>query len=153
MLRQFGIIQRIPGSPLMPAHVSRLRTAAGYKVNFSYYAQILWDRALDHLLRDRADVVTRASDTVPGYMEWYRRVSHPIVMPPARRVSHEIHVPEFTDTRYEDLSVVSLLSAFLVSTLIIITIFYTSSKHININHITIIFAAGWTRSEYISAHF
>ena len=107
VLRQFGIVQRIPGAPLIPAHVSRLRTAAGYKVKFSYYAQSLWGRALDHLLRDRGDAVTRALDTVPGYMEWYRRVNHPIVMPLARRTAQEVHVPKFSDTRYKDLLAVS----------------------------------------------
>jgi len=107
VLRQFGIVQRIPGPPLIPAHVSRLRTGAGYKVKFSFYAQSLWGRAHDHLLRDRAEVVTRPSDTVPGYLEWYRQVSHPIVQPPHLRASHEVHVPEFVDTRYDDLSLVS----------------------------------------------
>ena len=107
VLRQFGIVQRIPGRPLIPAHVRRLRTAAKYTVKFSYYAQSLWDRALDHLLSDRGVAVTRPSDTVPGYMEWYRRFSHPVVMPPARRSDHEVHVPEFSDTRYDDLSAVS----------------------------------------------
>ena len=107
VLRQFDIVQRIPSTSLIPTYVSHLRTATGYKVTFSYYAQSLWGRALDHLLRDRGVAVTRPSDIVPSYMEWYRRFSHPIVMPPARRATQEVHVPEFSDTIYEDLSVVS----------------------------------------------
>ena len=109
VLRQFGILQRIPGPPLLPAHVSRLRTGAGYKVKFSQYAQSLWDRAHDHLLRDRTHLVTRPGDTVEGYLEWFRLVSHPIVQPPHRRSSHEVNVPQFDYAGYDDLNMVSYI--------------------------------------------
>ena len=107
VLRQFQMVQTIPRAPLRPNKSKRGRTAQGYIVTFGYLAQ-LWDQAIDHLLQNRSCPITRPSDCVPGYLEWYRRVSHPIVQNPKRRSTHQPHVPDFEDTRYAEIITVSL---------------------------------------------
>ena len=88
VLRQFGRIQTIPRAPLAPERATRGSTAASYRIRYLYHAQE-WDRWEDHLLSraSRSHPVTRPTDSVPGFMDWYSRITHLAVHPPECRSS------------------------------------------------------------------
>ena len=87
VLRQFGRVQSIPLAPLSPMRAVRGSTANQYRVVYQYLDQ-MWERWQNHVLRDRGlPVTTTMPDCDRGYMEWYRRISHPIIQNPEFRVA------------------------------------------------------------------
>ncbi|KAI8573113.1 hypothetical protein RHMOL_Rhmol01G0253200 [Rhododendron molle] len=83
VLRQFGLMQFIPGPPLAPLRGSRGSTAATYSVVYQY-TDALWQNWRDHLLHEDKRVPVRAGvpwESHNDYLLWFRTVSHLRVSP------------------------------------------------------------------------
>ena len=72
ILKQFGRVQTIPLTPLLPIRATRGLTVNAYHIAYQYFDQV-WERWNDHLLfgLNRSTPVRRPSDCVPNYMDWY----------------------------------------------------------------------------------
>ena len=88
VLRQFGRIQTILHAPLAPTRASRGSTAGSYRIVYVFLDQ-MWERWEDHLLSQasRSHPITRPSDCVPDYLDWYFRIMHLVIQPPESRSS------------------------------------------------------------------
>lgn len=85
VLRQFGMVQKIPQAPIPP--VAGKRDEISYTVEYSYTAEYFehWE---NHLLaeQNRGRVLTIGEpDCEANYLPWYRRVTHLIVENPEHR--------------------------------------------------------------------
>lgn len=70
VLRQFGFVQRIPDDP----RSIRRRPVSPDEMDR------MWANFDQHII-DTGSCVVDPSDTVPGYIEWFRTVSHPYIYP------------------------------------------------------------------------
>lgn len=95
VLRQFGRIQRIPPTPLAPQRATRGATANQYRIAYNYLDQI-WERWHNHVLSpiERGQSAAHPWDCAPNYMEWFLRVSHPIIQNPVHRSTFNPRVEE-----------------------------------------------------------
>ncbi|KAJ6828357.1 putative serine/threonine-protein phosphatase 7 long form-like protein [Iris pallida] len=83
VLRQFGLLQKIPDFPLIPSIVRRRNT--GHKYNLTCdvlggYFRFWSSHVLSTEARGRA--VNPAWECSDDYMHWYRTFSHPIIQDP-----------------------------------------------------------------------
>ena len=76
VLRQFGRVHTIPPPPLAPIRATRGLIARNYHIAYQYINQI-WEGWPNRLLfaLNCSELVMRPADCVPGYMNWYVRVS------------------------------------------------------------------------------
>ena len=83
VLKQFGRVQTVPPLPLAPIHATRGPTASDYHITYQYINQV-WEGWPNQLLSalNRSQPVRRPADCVPGYMNWYKRVSWRILQNP-----------------------------------------------------------------------
>ncbi|MCI70688.1 serine/threonine-protein phosphatase 7 long form-like protein, partial [Trifolium medium] len=73
VLRQFGYVQTIPRDP--QAAANELTTVVQIDHQWLHHM----DRVMtSSMLGTR---VTLPTDTAPGYMEWYFKISHPYIIP------------------------------------------------------------------------
>ena len=95
VLRQFGRVQRIPPTPLAPQRATRGATANQYRIAYNYLDQI-WERRHNHLLSlmERGQPAAHPWDCAPNYMEWFLRVSHPIIQNLVHRSTFNPRVEE-----------------------------------------------------------
>lgn len=89
VLRQFGRIQTIPRDPLAPGSFRRGRVPNQYRVLYQY-VDGMFETWQDHVLHPsyRSRPVRRPWDSVSGYMDYFRKISHPIIHPITRRSGH-----------------------------------------------------------------
>ncbi|KAG5548698.1 hypothetical protein RHGRI_014149 [Rhododendron griersonianum] len=83
VLRQFGLVQFVPGPPLAPLRGSRGSTAATYSVVYQY-TDALWQNWRDHLLHKDKRVPVRGGvpwESHHDYLPWFTTVSHLRVSP------------------------------------------------------------------------
>jgi len=118
VLRQFGRVQIITPSPLSPEKVRRELTANKYHVSYTW-SDSFWDRWQSHTLSraERSIEVRYQWDTVNGYMDWFRQISHLIIQNLSNRSLAPGH------TRGEDVDAIVLAH--------VTYIFF--DKHIKIN--------------------
>ena len=91
VLRQFRRVQTIPPPPLAPIRATWGPIARDYHIEYQYINQV-WEGCPNHLLSalNRSQPVRRPADCVPGYMDWYKRVSWRILQNPS---SHSDFAP------------------------------------------------------------
>jgi hypothetical protein len=92
ILRQFGRIQTIPRDPSAVGSFRRGRVSNQYRVLYQYVGG-MWETWQDHVLHqnNRSRPAIKPWDCVPGYMDYYRQISHPIVQPLDMRSGHQEH--------------------------------------------------------------
>ncbi|XP_028055711.1 protein MAIN-LIKE 1-like [Camellia sinensis] len=77
VLRQFGKVQTIPDAPLAPSRGARGNISARYTIMYRYLDRIweVWD---NHVLSEqwRSTPVRQSWECVPGYMDWYKNITH-----------------------------------------------------------------------------
>ncbi|KAI8534822.1 hypothetical protein RHMOL_Rhmol10G0126500 [Rhododendron molle] len=86
VLRQFSLVQFVPGPPLAPLRGSRGSIAATYSVVYQY-TDALWQNWRDHLLHEEEGVLVRSGvlwESHHDYLPWFRTVSHLRVSPNRR---------------------------------------------------------------------
>ena len=86
VLRQFGTIQAIPFTPLAPVRAYHESTANQYHIAYQYLDRV-WESWANHLLSplNSGAPVTQSHDCAHGYIDWYARVSHPLIKEPTKR--------------------------------------------------------------------
>ena len=77
VLRQFGKVQTIPDAPLAPSRGARGNISARYTGMYRYLDRI-WEAWDNHVLSEqrRSTPVHQPWQCVPGYMDWYKNITH-----------------------------------------------------------------------------
>jgi hypothetical protein len=92
ILRQFGYPQTRPQGMRMPADFGRPADPRGHYFNdYGEFVDLQWMGRRDNGITfgNRSRRVKMPFDAHPDYMDWYRRISHPHVLPPAHRLRIE----------------------------------------------------------------
>ncbi|KAF7143368.1 hypothetical protein RHSIM_Rhsim05G0112400 [Rhododendron simsii] len=95
VLRQFGLVQLVPGPPLAPLRGTRGSTSATYSVVYEY-TDGLWQNWLDHMLHEDKRVPVTLGipwESHQDYLPWFKRVSH-LKVARGRRDGHNIESAE-----------------------------------------------------------
>ncbi|XP_058216531.1 protein MAINTENANCE OF MERISTEMS-like [Rhododendron vialii] len=95
VLRQFGLVQLVPGPPLAPLRGTRGSTSATYSVVYQY-TNGLWQNWRDHMLHEDKRVPVTPGipwESHQDYLPWFRRVSH-LKVARGRRDGHNIESAE-----------------------------------------------------------
>ena len=87
--RQFGLIHKIPQAPIAAEKAKRLDRSYVVKYN---YTTTLFEQWESHLLAPhyRGMLLNPDDpDCEPDYMEWYKKVSHPLIQNPVHNQAPE----------------------------------------------------------------
>lgn len=90
LLRQFGHVQGIPDPPPEPIQVTRNNRLTHYSVHFEKDLLGVWDQDPRPLIQIREPRATYYWAVTDDYLDWYDRVSHPLVDPRSRRLDRPV---------------------------------------------------------------